>query len=502
MSLTIVSSPAKTVTNIPSYNVTTSFVEAAGYNNVRIRANIYIDGIVKAVLEQPKGLADFNFYEALKAFCGKLNVAPQTNTPIIQPTYGDELLTGWTNIDFTTFTTAGRAISAAVKASGTGWAKSNNLGALAVGDIVVIGTEHDYVITSGSAPLFYLNNSDLTEVGYESIIPIQSNIRFIMVTTALTAGQLYIGRPSGAQNWAGTWTVKVIPAASTSHKGYPCVYFKVGFSEYYEDADGVTVVGDESLQSTLLFVPAQVEYEAIYGDYSIYPYYHMGYNWAGKFLNDSIRAGIEFKRSIKMDMRIMFVSEETYFKVILSTTIRGTVTMSAKTNNMGWGFINFNELAVYGAEYMITTDTADTSIWLRASRALDSAMSEALAIKQLTKCYPKFYALEFTGRKGLEVITFKGSPTIKNLAEKEYYKNSNKINLPYLSDRKKEIILRSLYETEAYNEILWQLINSTSEVWLYDLLIPYYKVIGIQNDETIEYDQSEMFINEITGEYV
>ena len=499
MSLTIVSSPATVVTNIPSYNVTTSLVESAGYNNVRIRANIYIDGIVKAVIEQPKGLADFDFYNTLKSFCGRLNVAPQTNSTLIQPTYGSELLTGWTNIDFTTFTTAGRAISAAVKASGTGWAKSNNLGALAVGDILVIGTESTYAITSGNAPYFYLTDADSIVTGHEYVIPLANKIRYIMVTTAMAASQLTIGRPADAQNWLGTWTIKMIPTASTSHKGYPCVYFKIGLQEYYEDATGTTVAGTESLQSALLFVPAVTDNlnETLINNYLM--------QWndsAKKFLNDSIRAAMEFKRSIRMDMRIMFVSEETYFKVLLNTVARGNIEMSAKTNNMGWGFVNFNEYSFYGAEYMMTTDIADTAIWLRGIRATDSAMSEALTIKQLTKCYSKLNALEFVGRHGLEVCLFKGSPTIKNLVEKELYKNSNRINLPYLTDRKKEIILRSLYETDAYNEILWQLIESTQEVWLYDLLLPYYKIIGIKNTEITEYSEAQLFINEIIGEYV
>ena len=491
MSLTVVSSPANVVTNIPSYNVTTDIVEGAGYNNVRIRANIYVDGIVKAVIEQPKGLADFDFYSTLKSFCGRLNVAPQQITPLIQPTYTAELLTGWTNIDFTTFTTAGRAISAAVKASGAGWAESNNLGALAVGDILVIGTEHDYALATATvAP--YIATNDLMVVDNEYIVPAVSKIRFFMVSTAAATSKLTIGRPSGAQNWAGTWTVKLIPAASTSHKGYPAVYFKIGFSEYYENAAGTTVEGTESLQSTLLFIPAVTDNlnETLSGNYL------MVYNDnTKKFLNDSVRAGIQLYPGIKMDMRIMFVSEETYIKLM-----RVVTPLSAKTNNMGWGFINANEVAYYGAEYVLPG--ASAVLYLNASRAADSTMSEALTITQSTKCHPKIKAVEFVGSHGLEVCLFKGSPTIKNLAEKEFYRNSNRINLPYLSDKKKEIILRSIYETDAYNEILWQLIESTQEIWLYDLLLPYYKIIGIKSTETTEYDQAQALINEITGEYV
>ena len=492
--------PVASVTNMPNYTVTTDIVEGSSYNNVRVRANIYIDGIVKAVLEQPKGLSSFDFFNILKAFTGKLNTAPSQTTPFIQPTYGSELLTGWTNIDFTTLTTAGRAISAAIKAAGSGWVKSNNLGALAVGDILVIGTEHDYALgTATVEPSIYLTDADSVVTGHEFVIPLVSKIRFIMVTTTMAASQLTVGRASGAQSWAGTWTVKLIPAASTSHKGYPCVYFKIGFTEYYEDATGATVIGTESLQKTLLFVPAITDNlnETLAGNYTMLRNVSVK-----KFLNDSIRSGMEFKRSIRMDVKAMFVSEETYIKLWLTTTARGNVAMSATTSNMGWGFININEYSLYGAEYFITTDTADTSIYLSGIRANDVTISETLTLKQVTKCYPKINAVEFVGSHGMECILFKGSPTIKNITEKEFYKNVNRVNLPYVSDRKKQIVLRSLYETDAYNEILWQLINSTSVMWMFDLLLPYYKIIGINTDEITEYDQTELFINEILAEYV
>jgi len=151
MALTLNTIPGQIITATPNYNVTTSLIEGASYNNVRIRANVYIDGVIKAVLEQPKGLADFAFFNILKAFCGRLNQAPHTVNPLTAPVLSSELLTAWTNhgAGFSTFTTSGRQISEAISA-GAAVARSNDLGALAAGDIIIVGTEYDYTVNTGS----------------------------------------------------------------------------------------------------------------------------------------------------------------------------------------------------------------------------------------------------------------------------------------------------------------------------------------------------------------
>ena len=501
MSLTIVSSPANVVTNIPSYNVTTDIVEGAGYNNVRIRANIYVDGVVKAVLEQPKGLADFDFYNVLKAFCGRLNVAPRNATILKQPTVSTELLTGWTNIDFTTFTTVIRVISEAIKASGTGWAKSNDLGAMVVGDIIVVGTESTYAVTSGEQPYFYLTDLDGVVTGHEYVLNYANQIRFFMVTTTMTESQITIGRPSGAQNWLGGWTIKKIAAGSTAQIGQQAIYFKIGFSEYYEDATGTTIAGSETLTDCLLFIPS----ELLSGE-TFATNYLMSGTGSKKFLHDSLRGGMKFKRLVGQEFRVMFASDETYIKAFLNTTIRGDVALSDALLNVGYGFFVVNELSVYSGQYFFNTDTANTTMFLKSRRNVtENVMSEVLTVTQLTTCYPDLRAIEFVGRPGgLETIIFAGSPTIKNQVEKEYYKNTNRINIPYNNIRKKEIILRTINEnaSAAYVDIMWQLIESSRDVWMFQYLTPYYKIIGILSDEVTEYDRAELFTNEIRGEYV
>lgn len=74
MALTIVSYP-NNIDNSGVFNVTTDLVEDATHVNLRVRAEIYHEGIVKAVVEKPKGLADFDFSDILKSLVPGLKFA-------------------------------------------------------------------------------------------------------------------------------------------------------------------------------------------------------------------------------------------------------------------------------------------------------------------------------------------------------------------------------------------------------------------------------------------
>ena len=77
MALTISTHPEDQITNAPDFTVTTSLTEGASYQNLRIRATIYIGGESEAVavLEQPKNLDDWDFLDLLRSFVGKADVA-------------------------------------------------------------------------------------------------------------------------------------------------------------------------------------------------------------------------------------------------------------------------------------------------------------------------------------------------------------------------------------------------------------------------------------------
>jgi hypothetical protein len=167
MSLNISTYPAKTVVNAPEFKVTTSLVEGASYNNLRVRATVYLGGkdAPVAVLEQPKGLTDWDFSDLLKTFIGRMNVAVGGSDLHVQPTLSAELLTGWTAEDSLTLTSSGRTISDAyVTPDYSAYARSNDLGAVSVGDVVIIGMEHDFTSTGGNdVLLFFGTQASLVE---------------------------------------------------------------------------------------------------------------------------------------------------------------------------------------------------------------------------------------------------------------------------------------------------------------------------------------------------
>jgi hypothetical protein len=167
MALTINTHPDEVITNAPEFDVSTSLTEGASYQNLRIRATIYIGGEseAQAVLEQPKGMDDWDFFEVLKAFCGKCNEAVGGTAGYTKPTFGSELLTGWTNVlsGFETFTTSGREITSAIDSNASGGlAGSNDLGAISVGEIYVVAIGTDYVDSGAADELLYLNGTNLS----------------------------------------------------------------------------------------------------------------------------------------------------------------------------------------------------------------------------------------------------------------------------------------------------------------------------------------------------
>jgi len=495
MSLTLNTYPANVVNNSPVYNVTTSLVEGSAFNNVRIRANVYVDGVIKAVLEQPKGLPLFDFFNVLKAFCGRLNQPPHTVNPLTAPSLTSELLTGWTNENygsgFQTFTTSGREITTAIS-DGAAIARSNNLGALSVGDIIIVGSEHDYIVNTGSAQP-YMRLSDGTNIietyTYSTAYGITANkIRMFMVTQAMSASYIEIGHGTGSLSFAGTWTIKRI-AGDACQIGKQCSYYKIGFQEFYEDADGITVEGTETRTNTLLFVPA-----VLAGGETLIANYIMNSGSGMKFLHDSIRNATWFKLGIGMDVRILFVSDETYI-ALFGDIGTGEFTLSSDFLNCGYGFACFTDTEM-------ATITSYLDFKMKALRNTSySAMSETLRLNMLTKCYYDIKTVEFVGNKGLEVLMFKGQKTSRGVVQKESYQTISKVNMPYLSVRKREMVLRSLYENPYFIDLLCQLINNTQEAWLFSTVSPYKSVIGVTSDEVLEYDQGRLIENSITIEY-
>lgn len=74
MSLTLNAYPAA-ISNSAAFNVTTSLVEDSTHVNLRVRADITVSAVIVATAEKPKGIADFDFAEILKAYVTGISFA-------------------------------------------------------------------------------------------------------------------------------------------------------------------------------------------------------------------------------------------------------------------------------------------------------------------------------------------------------------------------------------------------------------------------------------------
>ena len=96
MALTINTHPAEVITNAPEFDVTTSLSEDPTHQNLRIRATVYQGGVSSpvAVLEQAKGLDDWDLFDLLKSLTGKCDIAVGASDALGGPTTPSQLLSG------------------------------------------------------------------------------------------------------------------------------------------------------------------------------------------------------------------------------------------------------------------------------------------------------------------------------------------------------------------------------------------------------------------------
>jgi hypothetical protein len=512
MALTISAHPDEVITIAPEFTVTTSLTEGASYQNLRIRATIYIGGESSpvAVLEQPKGLDDWDFLDLLKSLIGKCNEAVGGSAGYTRPTMGSELLTGWTDVlsTFETFTTSGRQISSAIDSNASGGlAASNDLGAISAGDIIVVGVMDGYSDAGAAEERLQLHgtsiSSPFSETNYAGLSSgeLQENhIYLFHATQDDTISGIAIGHGAGANgNFSGIFQVHKI----SDFKNNPGIYFHIKFEEVYENASDVTTIGAESWSDTLLFVPIDLHPGESFSDYLA-----VATGASGKALvrstehpstNTFISAN-KMKAGIGMECRVMYLSVCPEIQVMISTALHGPLTLNIE--NPGWFMLILNDLTGSagwaGIEtYFFWTFTATTGGFASAVQVLG-----AHYIYEETNCFQETKAINFVSRLGEETLLFKALPSKYGKAEKSFYKDVNRIDRVLKAYRKMSQILRTRYETEVFRELLHELIYSELPVWMFDTdEASGYKEVTVLDDEVPISDQDELIDNEVVIEY-
>ena len=500
MALTINTHPGEVITNAPEFNVTTSLVKDSDHQDLRIRATIYQGGVSSpvAVFEQAKGLDDWNLFDLLKSLTGKCDVVAGGTLHHTSPNKSVEKLTGWTDLlsTFETFTTLGRELTSVIDSNASGGvARGNDMGALSVGDIIIVGLEDDYNDSGVADFVLKLSGnvgldlqSQVNYAGLSSDKLINNHIYPLMVIESLTTSYAILQTLAGSNAaLTGTLTVHQI----TDFRNNPGVYFMVKFEEVYENASDVTTIGAESWSDTLLFVPVAMRPGEDFTDYVI--------NSADdKLLSRADNISPFYKFGVDMELRVWFISTDVYIRIRVAIDANPDYA-SGVVANAGWGMFILGD-----ASFPVAV--TDETLGLRVS-AVDSGgstyySSETRVVACELNCFPDIKVLSFIGALGEETIVFRGLPSEAGGAEKSFIKDQNRIRKVLKAYKRTGEVLRTLFETEGIRRLLHELVYAELPVWMYDAdFDDGFREVTVISDETAIENQKQLIESEIEVEY-
>ena len=494
MALTISTHPTEVITNAPEFVVTTSLVEGASFQDLRVRATIYIGGETEAmaVLDNPKGINDWDLFSVLKSFAGKCDEPVGASNLNIQPGISAELLTAWENYltGFSTFNASGREIITATSTPGAS-ARTNDLGAMAQGDIFIVANESDYA-DIGTPDFFWeLDTGAKTNLQAQTLYAgltggkLRANhIYILMAHITTTSPYIYLTAPSSTINVAGTFSVHKI----SDFKNNPGVYFHVKFEEVYENASDVTTIGDEEWSDTLLFIPATVRPGESFSDFYI--------TEADKSMLSRGESSM-YKFGIGQEIRTMYASPSAYIRGVVVTD--DGLTTVTDIPNMGWGMVVVND-------NIASIDAEDETVAVR----IESVVLGGAAIYSGTytvipcevNCYPDIRALSFVGDLAEESVLFRGLLSETGASAKSFTLDQNRIRKVLNAYKRTVMTLRTVYETEGLRRLLHELIYTKLPVWMFNEdFADNFREVTVISDETAIEDQVQLIESEIEVEY-
>jgi len=450
MALTINSYPAN-IDNAAAFNVTTSLSEDASHVNLRVRASIYHEGIVKAIIEQPVGLPAFNFAEILKTLVPGVKLARDTGDVVNTGTVGSNLITGWTNSGYDTFTTAGNVISSAIDAAGSVFCTSNTI-AVVAGELFVLYSV-PYVDTSGSRVYDFSTVTVLKQIESGAL---SDNIGMLLMATASGNLTIKITEGAAACNWSGTFFLYKI-TTNRDTIGSPLCPYLVIFEEYWETAAGVTTLGADSSASAYNIVYRYIPAVGDENDFQKYVLNDPADLFACKTLDNIV---CKFYTSNPKEYFIVFFTEYAYLCLWYFIDGGGNVS-NLFTCYEGWGVIIINE-----GELMLGA-TLYTTLRIGKYDLGATLYSDAYHVHIDSSQIDERVILEFDGvLGGKEYLAFEGVEDIRFITERSYYKGTGRnrkplsyhgINRQSLETRFKDMnnaaYLKSLLVSEAVKKL-------------------------------------------------
>jgi hypothetical protein len=481
MSLTKNSVPSA-ISNLAAFNVTTSLVEDSTHVNLRVRADVYHEGIVKAVVEKPKGIADFDFADILKSLTPGLKFAKDSGDYIKTGSIGSNLITGWA-ADVGTcdvLTTSTNEITRAYESSADAtYVKTNDISVTA-GKIYLLKVT-GYALAGGTQPYFYLGaNAELTQ---NDSIYFANNVSYLLMPTVTGTINLNVGRYNGDFDFSGTFFMYEITTNRTT-VGNPLAPYFIKFTEVYENA-GVTTAGASSSTDVHRYVPAV-------GDGTSFVEYVL-HDSTSLFANKTLRNTIcKFFTQSPGEYHLCFFSEIISQHLYTSKDSAAFGFIGDVECYEGWGVIILN------VGELMASVTSSLRLYLENPDSPYENYSETITISVDTGCLADRTVLEFDGLVGgKEYLSFEGVKDLSYATSRNYYTSSTGVKKLISATGVVRQRLETLFKDMTGASYLKSLL--TSEL--------VKKVNGYADSEvtvltdSVKTDSDNMFVNQIEIEY-
>ena len=485
MSLTILSTP-NNIDNSAAFNITTSLVEDSTHVNLRVRADIYHEGVIKATVEKPKGIADFDFKNILKSLTPGL-LFPRDSGDIVKGGTVDatNLITYFSQEGtFDSVNTSGIEIIIAQKiGTDATYLLANDI-TVQKGSIYVIYLT-DYVSTGVLSEYILLSGAPICQ---DTIEYTSNNKSLLIMPVADGIINIRIGRWNGQFNLTGKiYLYKITTNRSTI--GNPLAPYFINFKEIYENSSGVTTAGASSATKVYRYVPAK-------GDDVAFSNYILSSN-TSRFACATLKNNIvKFYTAIPLEYWLCFYTEYIELELNYSKDGGSNYLTESISCYEGWEvlILNIGELMapIFGSSI------THLMLYLKQNSA---QISEIISIYKDSSSVDERVVLEFDGLiGGKEYLAFEGLKNQEFGTIRNYYTKSGKnrgLTSVFGFCRQ---ILETLFKDQPNAEYLKSLLISDNIKRLEASYADPTDVTVITDQVTINKGR-EMFTNQIQIEY-
>lgn len=494
MAVTIDSSPGIR-SNQAEFEVSTSLVEGASYQNVRVEAVMkFADekGNLRTVKKvKPKGLLTFDFTDILNSVI-KYKVPTFYQSEGMEMTHvgvrGIELMTSWTNVDWDSLSVVagGAGITSGAHdgdVSGDGYFASNTF-AVTEGDILVFHL--DPLSVGGDAPSIVLNG--VTSYG-KNEIDSAGNYYFLVTETGTASFRVYIYAPDICTSIAFTNLVYKLELNDW------WMNYGVTFTEKYENASDVTTSGTPKKADDCFnhFQSPEIT-EAIFlasyvcqagADYPLNHYHNTG------------REDQHYGRGAVMLKSDVLIVSSFIACVVAKTFVEGRVyyekyDKDGGSNGTGYTstVANYSNLVfIVISSDTFSTDTIRVDVRLRdgsTNDKSDTIRNYALQGAKPSQKYMPIHIHWINNLGGISNMTFFSEFRITGKIEREVYKDSERLikNIRAFGHRLVQVNSGQLpvLDNFEYDIKFWESLLSATEAWLH-VEEDVVKEITIESDD-------------------